>query len=131
MVGSAPANIERLDALAPSPAGDFWVADRTPVFEEEEVLMPVLPAETYSARSAKWRFRTSRARGQSSTSRSSSVLVRSLSRRLRYTFTTTEVRIAPSTGSFTLSRPKSIARRSDSPTIESIATASQAPIGSE
>jgi len=41
----------------------------------------ILPAARYSARSARWRCRTSIARGQSSTSRSSCVLVRSLSRR--------------------------------------------------
>ncbi len=40
MVGPTPANRERLDALAPSPAGDFRVADRAAVFEEEEMLMP-------------------------------------------------------------------------------------------
>jgi hypothetical protein len=39
MVGSAPANIERLDALAPAPAGDFWVADRPSVLEKKQVLM--------------------------------------------------------------------------------------------
>jgi hypothetical protein len=39
MVGSTPANIECFDTLAPAPAGDFRVADRAAVFEEEEVLM--------------------------------------------------------------------------------------------
>ena len=42
VVGSTPANIERLDALAPTPAGDFRITDRAAVFEEEEVLMPDL-----------------------------------------------------------------------------------------
>ena len=39
MIGPAPANTERLDALAPAPAGDLRVADRPSVFEEKEVLM--------------------------------------------------------------------------------------------
>jgi len=39
VVGSAPSNIECLDALAPTPAGDFRVADRPSVFEKEEVRM--------------------------------------------------------------------------------------------
>ena len=39
VIGSAPSNIERLDALAPAPAGDLRVADRPSVFEEKEVLM--------------------------------------------------------------------------------------------
>jgi hypothetical protein len=39
VVGSAPSNIERLDALAPAPAGDFRVTDRPSVFEKEQVLM--------------------------------------------------------------------------------------------
>ena len=39
MVGPTPPNIERLDALAPSPAGDLRVADRPSVFEEEEMPM--------------------------------------------------------------------------------------------
>ena len=39
MVGPAPSNIECLDTLAPTPAGDFRVVDRPSVFEKEEVLM--------------------------------------------------------------------------------------------
>ena len=39
VVGSAPLNIERLDALAPAPAGDFRIADRPSAFEKEQVLM--------------------------------------------------------------------------------------------
>ena len=39
MVGPAPANIERLDALAPAPARNFRITDRPSVFEEKEVLM--------------------------------------------------------------------------------------------
>jgi hypothetical protein len=39
VIGSAPANTERLDALAPAPAGDLRVADRPAVFEEKEMLM--------------------------------------------------------------------------------------------
>ena len=37
VIGAAPTNIERLDALAPAPAGDFRVADRTAIFEKEQV----------------------------------------------------------------------------------------------
>jgi hypothetical protein len=40
VIGPAPANIECFDTLAPAPAGDFRIADRAAVFEEEEVLMP-------------------------------------------------------------------------------------------
>jgi hypothetical protein len=40
VAGPTPANIKRGDALAPAPAGDFRVADRAAVLEEEEVLMP-------------------------------------------------------------------------------------------
>jgi len=40
VVGPAPANIERLDALAPAPARNFRITDRPSVFEEKEVLMP-------------------------------------------------------------------------------------------
>ena len=39
VVGSTPSNIERFDALAPAPAGDFRVADRAAIFEKEQVLM--------------------------------------------------------------------------------------------
>jgi hypothetical protein len=39
VIGSAPSNIERLDALAPAPASDLRVADRPFVFEKEQVLM--------------------------------------------------------------------------------------------
>jgi hypothetical protein len=39
MVGSALSNIERLNALAPTPARDFRVADRAAIFQEEQVLM--------------------------------------------------------------------------------------------
>jgi hypothetical protein len=39
VIGSAPANTERLDTFAPAPAGDLRVADRPAVFEEEEVLL--------------------------------------------------------------------------------------------
>jgi hypothetical protein len=39
VVGPTPANIERLDALAPSPAGDLRVADRPSILEKEQVLM--------------------------------------------------------------------------------------------
>jgi len=37
MVGPAPLNIECLDTLTPAPAGDFRVADRTAIFEREQV----------------------------------------------------------------------------------------------
>jgi hypothetical protein len=39
VVGPAPANTKRLDALAPAPAGDFRIADRPSILEEKEVLM--------------------------------------------------------------------------------------------
>src|ERR1700722_3958063 len=39
VVGSAPSNIERLDALAPTPASDLGVADRAAVFEKEQAFM--------------------------------------------------------------------------------------------
>ena len=39
VIGPAPSNIERLDALAPAPAGDFRVADRPSVFEKKQMLM--------------------------------------------------------------------------------------------
>jgi hypothetical protein len=39
VVGPAPSNIERPDALAPAPAGDFRIAYRPSVFEEEKMLM--------------------------------------------------------------------------------------------
>ena len=39
VVGPAPSNIEPGNALAPAPARDFRITDRTSVFEEEEVLM--------------------------------------------------------------------------------------------
>jgi hypothetical protein len=53
VVGSAPSNTERLDALAPAPAGDFRVADRAAIFEEEQVLMADFATATYSERNAK------------------------------------------------------------------------------
>jgi hypothetical protein len=40
VIGPAPANMECFDTLAPAPAGDFRIADRAAVFEEEQVLMP-------------------------------------------------------------------------------------------
>src|ERR1700730_16577942 len=39
VVGPAPANIERLDALPPAPARNFRITDRPSVFEEKEMLM--------------------------------------------------------------------------------------------
>jgi hypothetical protein len=39
MVGPTPSNVERLDAFAPAPAGDFRVADRPSVFEKKQMLM--------------------------------------------------------------------------------------------
>ena len=39
VVGPAPANAERGDALTPAPARDFRVADRPSVVEEEKMLM--------------------------------------------------------------------------------------------
>jgi hypothetical protein len=39
VVGRAPANAERGDVLAPAPVGDFRVADRRSVVEEEKMLM--------------------------------------------------------------------------------------------
>ena len=39
VVGAAPANSERRDALAPAPAGDFRVADWPAVFEKKKVRM--------------------------------------------------------------------------------------------
>ncbi len=36
VVGATPLNIERLDGLAPAPAGDLRVADRPDVFEEDK-----------------------------------------------------------------------------------------------
>ena len=35
MIGPAPSNVECLDALAPAPARDLRIADRSSVFEEE------------------------------------------------------------------------------------------------
>jgi hypothetical protein len=79
VIGPTPANRERRDALAPAPASDFRVANRAAVFEEEEMLMVDFAGREDFSRNAKWRSRISSARGQSSTSRSSCVLVRSLS----------------------------------------------------
>ena len=39
MVGPAPSNIECLDTLAPAPAGDCRVANRTAIFKKEQLLM--------------------------------------------------------------------------------------------
>jgi hypothetical protein len=39
VVGPAPSNVESLDALAPAPPGDLWVAMGRPSVWEEQVLM--------------------------------------------------------------------------------------------